>query len=112
MPRITNLELNANTAKAITRRVLKDRNMEIKSGFSPVESEYMVQLTPKKRIILNLSEDTFTTREEKLTSRGWKETVTGIFRGRTGEDASEMPAFENTVSFINDYVERFSRKRK
>lgn len=112
MARVTDLELNANTVKAITKRVLRDRNMEIISGFAPVESEYMVQLSPKKRIFLNLQEDTFTAREEKLTSRGWKETVTSIFRGRTGEDASENPAFENTISFINDYIERFSRKRK
>jgi len=112
MPRITNLELNANTAKAITKRVLKDRNMRIQSSFTPVDSEYMVQLSPKKRMFLNLTGDKFITREEKLTSKGWKETSSSEHFGRKGTDPSDIPAFKNTIMFINDYLERFARKRR
>lgn len=110
MLKVTNVELNANTAKAIAKRVLKDNNMHITDKFPPVISEYTVNLNPKKRIVMMLSEDKFTASEQKLTSKGWKETVFSSHVNDVKEDGVENSAFTNTINFINDYVERFGKR--
>lgn len=110
MLKVTNCELNSSTAKAVAKRVLKDRNMQIVNKFSPVVSEYTVNLSPKKRIVMTLSEDMFVTKEQKLTSKGWKETVSSIHNNNVKEDAVDNSAFLNTINYINECIERFGGK--
>lgn len=60
MLKVTNCELNASTAKAMAKRVMKDRNMRVAERFVPAESTYVVNLDPKNRIRISLSDNSVT----------------------------------------------------
>lgn len=78
--KITNMELNADTAKAITKRVLKERNMRITDQFVPAVSDYTVNINPVKRLKLNLTDDTFTCISQQKAGDKWMDMRTGNFQ--------------------------------
>ena len=49
MLKVTNLELNASTAKVIAQRVMEDRGMRVATRFVPAESHYVVDINPSTR---------------------------------------------------------------
>lgn len=89
--KVTNLELNGNTYRAIAKRVMKDRNIHIVDKFTPVVSEHIIHIKPKRRIVLKLTEDQFSSCEQRLYANNkWKTT-------------SEFLAFDNGVNNLEDY---------
>ncbi len=64
MLKVTNLELNASTAKVIAQRVMEDRGMRVATRFVPAESHYVVDINPSTRYRLNLSDENLVCMQE------------------------------------------------
>ena len=69
--KIEDMPLSTKTIKTITKRVLKDRDMHIVRRFSPVISEYKLQLSPELRQIFKITDDEFLSRKEILKNGKW-----------------------------------------
>ena len=96
--KVTNLELNGNSVGKIAKRVMKDRNIHIVDKFTPVISEHIINIKPDRRIILRLTEDTFTSTEQhKYANKGWKTILKSI------TDNKSMNDLEN--DFINSVID-------
>jgi hypothetical protein len=101
MLRVTNLDLNADTAAAITKRVLKDRNMQIVKRFTPVVSEYTVDVSPNNRYMFRLDDDVFTAQHQVKSENGWQ-TVGEIERTHSCVDNVDND-FQVTLSDLRSY---------
>lgn len=100
MLKVTNMDLNANTLEKIAKRVMKDRNMQVVDRFTPVVSEYTVNISPKHRYIFTLEEDKFTTLEQVKTSKGWKNQTQSVHYENSLEQLEN--AFGIAIGFLKD----------
>lgn len=101
--KVTNMELNADTANRITKRVLKDKNMRITDQFAPAVSDYTVNLNPVKRVKLNLTDDTFTCISQQKTGDKWTDMRTGCFQ-ITGPLETLEEVFIKTVESLKYFM--------
>lgn len=101
MLKVTNMDLNGNTATAIARRVLKDRGMQVVKRFTPVVSEYTVEVTPQNRYMFRLEDDVFSARHQVKSEKGW-ETVEEIERTHCNVDNVDND-FQLAISDLRNY---------
>lgn len=91
------------------RKVLNMNDMQVVKKFSPVVSEYKIQLTPKVRRILTLTEDEFVSKEQRFKNGMWKDAIEMRSFGSPEElEKDLMSSIEN----LNDMIERFPKMFK
>lgn len=103
MCKITNCELNANTAKAVAQRVMRDKGMRIAKHFVPAESNYVVNLNPSTRLRINLFDDSLVCLEERKI--GNRHFITGVKEVK-GPFDEVQEAFYALVKDINKLISR------
>lgn len=94
--KVTNMVLNSDNAVRIAERVMKDRNMSIRRSFSPVISEHTINIDPKSRIKLTLTDTEFNYSGERLFRNNWKEMIRYKYN-----DTSEKVE-ERFLQFVTD----------
>lgn len=66
------IELNAKNAKNIAKNIMKSKQMNIREKFTPVNSEYTVQISPIERVHLSLTEDSFKYNLQRNSGNEWQ----------------------------------------
>ncbi len=102
---VTNLMLNANTASQIASRVMKDRNIQIVDQFTPVVSQYKFHISPKDRITLTLTEDSFVKLTERFKYGKWH--MVSEMRS-----SGTMQQMEDALMVAIDSINRLAAKMK
>ena len=98
---VEDMALNANTARAIAKRVMKDRDMHIVKRFTPVVSEYSVEVTPNNRYNFRLEDDVFVAQHQVKSENGW-ETVNELERTHCSVDNVDND-FQMTLADLRSY---------
>ncbi|MDE6137914.1 MAG: hypothetical protein K2F57_00420 [Candidatus Gastranaerophilales bacterium] len=103
MLKVTNCELNASTAKAIAKRVMKDKDLRIAERFVPAESNYLVPLNDSSRLRIHLSDNNLVClRESKVADRYF---ITGL-NEVSGSFDKVQKAFYDLVKDINKLIRK------
>lgn len=76
------IELNANNAKIVARKVMKARDMHIYKNFTPVESNYIIYKGDNNRHIINMSDCGLLTVKEVKQDNKWVIEAFKIFKGK------------------------------
>lgn len=107
-PNVSNLMLNANTATQIANRVMKDRNIQVVDRFTPVVSQYRFNISPKDRVTLTLTEDSFVKLVEKFKYGKWSM----VSEMRTSGTMQQMEeALICTIDSLNRIAEKIKKYR-
>ena len=88
-------EVTPDNIKTLAKRVLKDNNMQLRRKFTPVVSEYKMQVNPNRRFNLRITEDEFSAIEECKKDGNWKKISEEYYSGLR-ENVEE-----NLLMFIN-----------
>ncbi len=72
---VAKILLDPTTRAKTFNKVLNINNMQVVNKFSPVISKYKIQLSPKIRQILTLTEDEFISKEQRFRHGHWQDSV-------------------------------------
>lgn len=75
------IELNAANAKSIAKRIMKTKQLSVRKQFSPVISEYTLQINPKQRVNLSLTDDCFKYNLQENSGNQWQTSLTDEVNG-------------------------------
>lgn len=104
--------------KKLVKRVLKENDMQIVKNFTPVNSEYKLNLGKDRRVTLAVNGDEFIQKEERLINNKWRKSVEMRIKD-TAENAEnaliaaiELLKFERGKEIGNRILSSFGIFRK
>ncbi len=106
---VAKILLDPTTTTKTFKKVLNMNDMQVVEKFSPVISEYKIQLSPKLRQILTLTEDEFISKEQRFRYGHWQDSVEFRTRGPLKKlEQDLLICIEN----INNYAARHKKTCK